>query len=53
MLEQQIIISGVGGQGVLFITRLLAEAAIQKGHSVLTAETHGMAQRGGDGDLSS
>jgi indolepyruvate ferredoxin oxidoreductase, beta subunit len=47
MLEQQIIISGVGGQGVLFITRLLAEAAIQKGHSVLTAETHGMAQRGG------
>ena len=47
MLEQQLIISGVGGQGVLFITRLLAEAAIRKGHPVLTAETHGMAQRGG------
>jgi len=45
--EQQIIISGVGGQGVLFITRLLAEAAINKGMSVITSETHGMAQRGG------
>lgn len=43
----QIIISGVGGQGVLFITRLLAEAAIEKGLPVFTSETHGMAQRGG------
>ena len=43
----QIVISGVGGQGVLFITRLLAEAAIQKGLPVFTSETHGMAQRGG------
>ena len=46
-LKQQIIISGVGGQGVLFVTRLLAEAAIQKGMPVMTSETHGMAQRGG------
>lgn len=46
-MEQQIVISGVGGQGVLFVTRLLAEAAIAGGRSVLTAETHGMAQRGG------
>jgi len=45
--RQQIIISGVGGQGVLFVTRLLAEAAINKGLSVFTSETHGMAQRGG------
>jgi len=45
--DQQIIISGVGGQGVLFITRLLAEAAIEKGIAVFTSETHGMAQRGG------
>lgn len=43
----QIVISGVGGQGVLFITRLLAEAAIMKGFKVFTSETHGMAQRGG------
>jgi indolepyruvate ferredoxin oxidoreductase beta subunit len=43
----QIVIGGVGGQGVLFITRLLAEAAIAKGLAVFTSETHGMAQRGG------
>ncbi|BBO82823.1 2-oxoacid:acceptor oxidoreductase family protein [Desulfosarcina ovata] len=43
----QIVISGVGGQGVLFVTRLLAEAAIAKGLPVYTSETHGMAQRGG------
>lgn len=47
MNRQQLIISGVGGQGILFITRLLAETAIAQGASVLTSETHGMAQRGG------
>ena len=46
-VRQQILISGVGGQGVLFITSLLAEAAIDKGLPVFTSETHGMAQRGG------
>jgi indolepyruvate ferredoxin oxidoreductase, beta subunit len=46
-IRQQLIISGVGGQGVLFVTRLLAEAAIKKGLPVFTSETHGMAQRGG------
>ncbi len=44
---QQLIISGIGGQGILFITRLLAETAIAMGMAVLTSETHGMAQRGG------
>jgi indolepyruvate ferredoxin oxidoreductase beta subunit len=46
-MRQQIVISGVGGQGILFVTRLLAEAAVMKGFSVFTSETHGMAQRGG------
>jgi indolepyruvate ferredoxin oxidoreductase beta subunit len=46
-IRRQIIVSGVGGQGVLFVTRLLAEAAIRKGLPVFTSETHGMAQRGG------
>jgi indolepyruvate ferredoxin oxidoreductase beta subunit len=45
--EYQIVISGVGGQGVLFMTRLLAEAAIKRNLPVFTSETHGMAQRGG------
>lgn len=47
MIDQQLIISGVGGQGILFITRLLADVAIAMGLPVLTSETHGMAQRGG------
>ena len=46
-MNQQIVISGVGGQGVLFITGLLAKACMAKGAHVLTSETHGMAQRGG------
>jgi indolepyruvate ferredoxin oxidoreductase beta subunit len=45
--RQQVFLSGVGGQGILFLTRLLAEAAIAGGFPVLTSETHGMAQRGG------
>lgn len=46
-MKQQILVGGVGGQGVLFVTSLLAAAAIRKGLPVLTSETHGMAQRGG------
>jgi indolepyruvate ferredoxin oxidoreductase beta subunit len=46
-MNYQIVISGVGGQGVLFVTRLLAQACMDQGRHVLTSETHGMAQRGG------
>ena len=46
-MKQQIIVSGLGGQGALTITRMLAEAAAALGCEVLTSETHGMAQRGG------
>lgn len=46
-MKQQIIISGLGGQGALTLTRLLAEAAAALELPVLTSETHGMAQRGG------
>jgi indolepyruvate ferredoxin oxidoreductase, beta subunit len=46
-LKQQIIVSGLGGQGALTITRLLAEAALALALPVITSETHGMAQRGG------
>lgn len=45
---QQIILSGIGGQGVLFVTRLLAETALSLGEPILMSETHGMAQRGGN-----
>lgn len=46
-MKQQIIVSGLGGQGIIFMTRILAEAAMTKGLNVLTSETHGMAMRGG------
>ncbi len=46
-MRQRIVISGRGGQGVLTLTRVLAEAAAAAGHEVITSETHGMAQRGG------
>ena len=39
---------GVGGQGVIRATQILASAALEDGgNQVRTAETHGMAQRGG------
>ena len=43
----QIVICGLGGQGILFLSRVLATAAMLDGDDVLTAETHGMSQRGG------
>lgn len=46
-MKQQIIISGRGGQGVLTLTRVLAQTAADQGLPVISSETHGMAQRGG------
>lgn len=41
------VLTGLGGQGILFMTKVLATTALNKGYSILGAETHGMAQRGG------
>lgn len=46
-MEQKLILAGLGGQGVVFLTRLLAQAAINMGQQVMVSETHGMSQRGG------
>lgn len=46
-MKQRVVVSGTGGQGVLFLTRLLAECAVADSLPVITSETHGMAQRGG------
>ncbi|MEK7449308.1 MAG: 2-oxoacid:acceptor oxidoreductase family protein [Planctomycetota bacterium] len=43
----QIIISGIGGQGVLFATKVLTETALARGANLIGSETHGMSQRGG------
>jgi indolepyruvate ferredoxin oxidoreductase beta subunit len=42
-----VILAGVGGQGVVLASRLIAQAAMNNGHAARTAETIGMAQRGG------
>ena len=42
-----IIVSGLGGQGVLKITNILAEALFESGFDVKKSEVHGMSQRGG------
>ena len=41
------VLCGVGGQGVVFLNRLLARTAIAEGHPVFAQETHGMSRRGG------
>ena len=43
----RVFLTGVGGQGTLLATMVLAEAAIYAGHNALASEVHGMAQRGG------
>ena len=44
---QNIILCGVGGQGTILAAKILAAAAMNRGQRVMTAETIGMAQRGG------
>ncbi|MFZ0450584.1 MAG: indolepyruvate oxidoreductase subunit beta [Desulfatiglandaceae bacterium] len=47
MKNTDIVLCGLGGQGILFMTKILAQSALGKGIPIIGAETHGMAQRGG------
>ncbi|MCR5592875.1 MAG: indolepyruvate oxidoreductase subunit beta [Saccharofermentans sp.] len=47
MSTTNIVLCGVGGQGTVLATKLMASAAMDKGLDLRTAETIGMAQRGG------
>jgi indolepyruvate ferredoxin oxidoreductase beta subunit len=42
-----ILISGVGGQGVVLASEIISAAAMEAGYDVKQSEVHGMAQRGG------
>ncbi len=42
-----IILTGVGGQGILMASEIISEAAVRAGYDVKKSEVHGMAQRGG------
>ncbi|MBQ0124257.1 MAG: indolepyruvate oxidoreductase subunit beta [Bacteroidales bacterium] len=47
-MKQDIILAGVGGQGILSIATIIGEAATSAGVNLKQAEVHGMSQRGGD-----
>lgn len=47
-MKKDIILSGVGGQGILSIAAIIGYAAIDLGLYLKQAEVHGMSQRGGD-----
>ena len=47
-MKKDIILAGVGGQGILSIATIIGEAALQQGLKIKQAEDHGMSQRGGD-----
>lgn len=47
IMNKNILLCGVGGQGTVLASKLIAAAAMKKGLSVMSAETIGMAQRGG------
>ena len=47
-MKTDIILSGVGGQGILSIAAIIGEAALKEGLYMKQSEVHGMSQRGGD-----
>lgn len=47
-MKTDIILAGVGGQGILTIATILGRAALQEDLHIKQAEVHGMSQRGGD-----
>ncbi len=47
-MKRDIILAGVGGQGILSIATVIGEAALNEGLFLKQAEVHGMSQRGGD-----
>ena len=44
---KNILLAGVGGQGIILASKILAAGLISAGHDVKMSEVHGMAQRGG------
>jgi indolepyruvate ferredoxin oxidoreductase beta subunit len=47
-MKKDIILAGVGGQGILSIATVIGSAALEQGLHLKQAEVHGMSQRGGD-----
>jgi indolepyruvate ferredoxin oxidoreductase beta subunit len=45
--RKKIVIAGVGGQGIVYLTNILVEAALLSGIPASVSEIHGLSQRGG------
>lgn len=43
----KLVIAGIGGQGVVYATKVLSQAGLLRGEKVMASENHGMSQRGG------
>ncbi|MEK7441784.1 MAG: 2-oxoacid:acceptor oxidoreductase family protein [Chloroflexota bacterium] len=43
----KLVIAGIGGQGVVYATKILSQAGLLRGEKVMASENHGMSQRGG------
>ena len=46
-MKVQIVLAGIGGQGILFSSTIFSELGLKLGLDVMGSETHGMSQRGG------
>ncbi len=46
-MNVQIILAGIGGQGILFSSKVFSELGLKMGLDIMGSETHGMSQRGG------
>jgi len=46
-MRYQIVLAGVGGQGTIFLVKVLSRCALNRGVNFIGTETHGMAQKGG------
>ncbi len=47
-MKKDIILAGVGGQGIISVAAIIGLAALNKGMYLKQSEVHGMSQRGGD-----
>lgn len=47
LISQTIVITGLGGQGIVKFIQILGDALTNKGFTVISSETHGLSQRGG------
>ena len=50
-MKFNLIITGIGGQGILTFGSIISEAALLEGYEVKTAELHGLSQRGGHTEM--